>query len=126
MPRCRCASAVDRTIPGPAGEIPVRVYTPNGTAPFPLLVYFHGGGWVLGSLDTHDGICRSLANGAGCVVVSVDYRLAPEHKLPGGGRRLLRGDAVGAPRTPPSSAPMRRASPSAATAPAATSPPWSP
>ncbi|MBX3027922.1 alpha/beta hydrolase [bacterium] len=76
------ASAVDRTIPGPAGTIPVRFYTPNGTPPFPLLVYFHGGGWVLGSLDTHDEICRSLANGAGCVVVSVDYRLAPEHRYP--------------------------------------------
>jgi acetyl esterase len=75
-------SAVDRTIPGPAGQIPVRVYTPNGTAPFPLLVYFHGGGWVLGSLGTHDGICRALAAGAGCVVVSVDYRLAPEHRYP--------------------------------------------
>ncbi|HSP98250.1 MAG TPA: alpha/beta hydrolase [Candidatus Dormibacteraeota bacterium] len=76
------ASAVDRPIPGPAGAMPVRVYTPNGTAPFPLLVYFHGGGWVLGSLGTHDGICRSLAAGAGCVVVSVDYRLAPEHRYP--------------------------------------------
>lgn len=76
------ASAVDRRIPGPGGEIPVRIYTPNGTAPFPLLVYFHGGGWVLGSLETHDGICRELANGAGCVVVSVDYRLAPEHRYP--------------------------------------------
>jgi acetyl esterase len=76
------ASAVDRPIPGPAGQIPVRVYTPTGTAPLPMLVYFHGGGWVLGSLGTHDGICRSLANGAGCVVVSVDYRLAPEHRYP--------------------------------------------
>jgi acetyl esterase len=76
------ASAVDRRIAGPAGDIPLRVYTPHGTAPFPLLVYFHGGGWVLGSLDTHDGICRSLAAGAGCVVVSVDYRLAPEHRYP--------------------------------------------
>ena len=76
------ASAVDRAIPGPAGDIPVRVYTPNGTAPFPLLVYFHGGGWVLGGLATHDGICRDLAAGAGCVVVSVDYRLAPEHRYP--------------------------------------------
>jgi acetyl esterase len=75
-------SASDRRIPGPAGEIPVRVYTPSGTAPFPLLVYFHGGGWVLGSIDTHDGVCRELANAAGCVVVSVDYRLAPEHKFP--------------------------------------------
>ena len=76
------ASAVDRTIPGPAGPIPVRVYTPNGSGPFPLLVWFHGGGWVLGSLATHDGICRSLAAGAGSVVVSVDYRLAPEHRYP--------------------------------------------
>lgn len=75
-------SAVDRRIPGPAGDIPVRVYTPNATAPLPLLVYFHGGGWVLGGLDTHDGVCRELANGAGCIVVSVDYRLAPEHKFP--------------------------------------------
>ena len=76
------AAAVDRRIPGPGGDIPVRIYTPNGTAPFPLLVYFHGGGWVLGGLDTHDGVCRALANGAGCVVVSVDYRLAPEHRYP--------------------------------------------
>lgn len=76
------ASALDRAIPGPAGDIPVRVYTPTGGGPFPLLVWFHGGGWVLGSLATHDGICRSLAAGAGCVVVSVDYRLAPEHRYP--------------------------------------------
>jgi acetyl esterase len=76
------AAVADRTIPGPQGEIPVRVYTPKGSAPFPMLVYFHGGGWVLGSLETHDGICRSLADGAGCVVVSVDYRLAPEHRYP--------------------------------------------
>ena len=75
-------SAVDRRVPGPAGEVPVRIYTPNAPAPLPLLVYFHGGGWVLGGLDTHDGTCRELANGTGCVVVSVDYRLAPEHKFP--------------------------------------------
>jgi acetyl esterase len=75
-------SAVDRRIPGPAGEIPVRIYTPSAPAPLPLLVYFHGGGWVLGGLDTHDSTCRELASGAGCVVVSVDYRLAPEHKFP--------------------------------------------
>jgi acetyl esterase len=75
-------AVADRRIPGPAGEIPVRVYTPTGSAPFPLLVFFHGGGWVLGGIETHDGICRELANGAGCVVMSVDYRLAPEHKFP--------------------------------------------
>ena len=72
----------NRTIPGPASEIPVRIYTPEGNGPFPVLVYFHGGGWVIGSLDTHDGVCRSLANQARCVVVSVDYRMAPEHKFP--------------------------------------------
>jgi acetyl esterase len=76
------ASAIDRRIPGPAGEIPVRVYTPSGPAPRPVLVYFHGGGWVLGGIETHDGVCRALASGAACVVVSVDYRLAPEHKFP--------------------------------------------
>lgn len=72
----------DRTIPGPGGELPVRVYRPGEDRPLPLLVWFHGGGWTIGSLDTHDNTCRSLANGVGCVVVSVDYRLAPEHKFP--------------------------------------------
>lgn len=72
----------NRTIPGPQGEIPVRIYTPQGSGPFPVLVFFHGGGWVICNLDTHDPLCRSLANEAGCVVVSVDYRLAPEHKFP--------------------------------------------
>ncbi len=76
------ASVADRRLPGPGGEMPVRVYTPAGTAPLPLLVYFHGGGWVIGSLETHDGTCRELAAGAGCVVVSVDYRLAPEYRYP--------------------------------------------
>jgi acetyl esterase len=72
----------DRRIPGPSGTIPVRIYTPEGEEPLPVLVYFHGGGWVLCNLGTHDSICRSLANLAGCIVVSVDYRLAPEHKYP--------------------------------------------
>jgi acetyl esterase len=72
----------DRTIPGPGGAIPVRIYTPEGQAPFPGLVFFHGGGWVVGDLDTHDSPCRQLAKKAGCVVVSVAYRLAPEHKFP--------------------------------------------
>jgi acetyl esterase len=72
----------DREIRGAAGPIPIRVYTPAGTGPFPMLIYFHGGGWVLGSLETHDPVCRSLTNAAGCVTVSVDYRLAPEHKFP--------------------------------------------
>lgn len=72
----------NRTIPGPAGQIPVRVYTPAGAGPFPLLVFFHGGGWVIGDLESHDGACRSLTNQAGCVTVAIDYRLAPEHKFP--------------------------------------------
>lgn len=76
------ASAQDRTIPGPAGDIPVRIYTPTGVGPFPALCFFHGGGFVLGDLKTHDGVCREIAAGAECVVVAVDYRLAPEHKYP--------------------------------------------
>jgi acetyl esterase len=71
-----------RVIPGPAGDLPVRVYTPVGRGPFPLVVFFHGGGWVLGDLDTHDPFCRALCAGAGCAVVSVGYRLAPEHRFP--------------------------------------------
>jgi acetyl esterase len=73
----------DRTIPGPESTLPVRIYTPEGAGPFQLLVWFHGGGWVVGDLDTADATCRNLAVGAGCVVISVDYRLAPEIKFPG-------------------------------------------
>lgn len=69
-------------IPGPGGEIPLRIYLPEVDAPLPVLVYFHGGGWVLGDLDTHDPLCRALANAAACIVVAVGYRLAPEHKFP--------------------------------------------
>lgn len=76
----------DRVIPGPADadDIPIRIYTPEGGGPFPILVYLHGGGWVVGNLETHDSQCRALTNGASCVVVSVDYRLAPEHPFPAG------------------------------------------
>jgi acetyl esterase len=81
-PEVKVAEVMDRRIPGPAGELPVRIYRPEGEAPFPALVYFHGGGWVIGSLETHDGSCRELANRIGCVVVSVDYRLAPEARFP--------------------------------------------
>ena len=69
---------------GPAGNIPVRVYRPRveGRAPLPALVFFHGGGWVVGDLETHDHMCRYLAGHGDVVVASVDYRLAPEHKFP--------------------------------------------
>lgn len=76
------AAVEDRLIPGPAGDLPVRIYTPEGRGPFPLVVFFHGGGWVLGDLETHDPMCRALCAGADCVVVSVGYRLAPEHPFP--------------------------------------------
>jgi len=78
------ASVRDRTIPGPAGAIRVRVYQPEGHGPHGVLVYFHGGGYVMCSLDTHDNLCRQLCNRGRCVVVSVDYRLAPEHPFPAG------------------------------------------
>jgi acetyl esterase len=76
------ASVEDRRIPGPGGDIPIRIYKPQGEGPFPALVFFHGGGWVLGSIDSHDPVCRSLTNLTPCTVISVEYRLAPEHKFP--------------------------------------------
>ena len=75
----------DLLAPGPQGPIPLRLYRGLGTAAgaaLPALVFFHGGGWVMGDLDTHDGVCRRLANAARAAVVSVDYRVAPEHKFP--------------------------------------------
>jgi acetyl esterase len=75
----------DITIPGPAADIRARLYTPDSLPPgSPLLVFYHGGGWVIGSLDTHDNLCRFLALNAGVRVLSVDYRLAPEHPFPAG------------------------------------------
>ena len=76
------AGVEDRCIPGPGGDIPVRIYTPAGPGPLPALVYFHGGGWVMSDLNTHDGLCRALANRSGALIVSVDYRLAPESPFP--------------------------------------------
>jgi acetyl esterase len=72
-------------VPGQAGPIPGRFYVPSGLnsgGPMPLTVYFHGGGWVIGDLDTHDGVCRFLAAAAGTAVLAIDYRLAPEHPFP--------------------------------------------
>jgi len=76
------AAVEDRTLPGPAGEIPIRIYRASSEPALPVLVYYHGGGWVIGDLETHDRECRALCNSAGCIVVSVDYRLAPEHPFP--------------------------------------------
>jgi acetyl esterase/lipase len=79
------ADVRDLRAPAPQGAIPLRLYRGIGTerdAALPALVYFHGGGWVIGDLDTHDTVCRQLANAANCAVISVDYRLAPEHKFP--------------------------------------------
>lgn len=72
----------ERTIPGPAGELPVRVYVPEGEGPFPAFVWLHGGGWVIGSPGDNEVACRTLCRLAGTVVVSVDYRLAPENPFP--------------------------------------------
>jgi acetyl esterase len=73
----------DLAAPGPAGPIPLRLYRPAGVStPAPALVYLHGGGWVIGDLDTHDVLCRELADEGRCVVVAVDYRMGPEHRFP--------------------------------------------
>ncbi|HEY3277008.1 MAG TPA: alpha/beta hydrolase [Syntrophorhabdaceae bacterium] len=77
-------SREDRTIHGSEGEIPVRVYTPEGEGPFPVLLFFHGGGWVVGSLAMEEHVCLALAEKTPCLVLSVDYRLAPEHPFPAG------------------------------------------
>ncbi len=76
------ATVEDRTIPGPHAPLPIRIYTPEGDGPFPMLVFFHGGGFFIGSIDTHDPVCRELAARSGWLVVSVEYRLAPEHPFP--------------------------------------------
>lgn len=79
------AETRDLAAEGPGGPIPLRLYRGEGTdanRPLPALIYYHGGGWVLGNLESHDGVCRDIANVAKCIVVSVDYRLAPEVKFP--------------------------------------------
>ncbi len=72
----------DGSAPGPVGQVPLRIYYPIDARPLPALIYLHGGGWILGNLDSHDKIMRRLALGTGAAVVGVDYRLAPEHKFP--------------------------------------------
>jgi acetyl esterase len=73
----------DRMIPGPAGDLPIRVYRPDSTGPHPSLMLFHGGGWLIGDLDHEDPSSRRMCNQLNAVVVSVDYRLAPETRFPG-------------------------------------------
>jgi acetyl esterase len=77
-------SVLDQLLPTPAGDVPVRVYKPTAADAHPVLVYFHGGAFFLGSLNTHDHVARALANATQCAVVSVGYRLAPEHAFPAG------------------------------------------
>jgi acetyl esterase len=76
------ASVIDGVIDGPGGDLPIRIYTPDADGPLGIAVFFHGSGFVICDLDTHDHECRVLANRAGVIVVSVDYRLAPEHQFP--------------------------------------------
>ncbi|MCF2531102.1 alpha/beta hydrolase [Yinghuangia soli] len=82
QPRPDVHAVADRTIPGPDGDVPVRFYYPTADEGLPALVFAHGGGWSICSIETHDGLCREIANRSGCVVVSVEYRLAPEHVFP--------------------------------------------
>ncbi|KGQ18490.1 Alpha/beta hydrolase [Lysobacter dokdonensis DS-58] len=76
------AKVEDRTIPGAGGPIPIRIYTPEGKGPMPVVLYIHGGGWVIANLDTYDASPRALANASGAIIVSTHYRQAPEHKFP--------------------------------------------
>lgn len=82
QPRPEVHALADHVVPGPGGDIPVRVYYPTGGDRLPALVFAHGGGWSICSIETHEGLCREIANRSGCAVVSVEYRLAPEHVFP--------------------------------------------
>jgi acetyl esterase len=101
------AEVRDIALEGPGGPIPVRVYRPSGEDGLPLVVYLHGGGWTIGSIESFDTVSRALANGSGAVVASVGYRLAPEHPFPAG-----LDDALSAVRTLRSRAPELGADPS--------------
>ena len=78
----RVGTVTDLTIPGPAGDLDARLYRPDADGPSPTVVFFHGGGFVFGDITTHDWLCRHLVRESGCAVLSVDYRLAPEHPFP--------------------------------------------
>ncbi|MDH4167331.1 MAG: alpha/beta hydrolase [Gammaproteobacteria bacterium] len=82
-PKTPIHAVEDRVLPGPAGPLQVRIYRPTSVARVPAIVFCHGGGFVLGDLDTHDSICHRLASSSGCAVVAVDYRRAPETRFPG-------------------------------------------
>jgi acetyl esterase len=82
LPRGEIADVRDLTIPGPAGAIPARLYRNHANNAAPMLVYFHGGGWVIGDLESHDGLCAEIARATGLTVIAVDYRMAPEHACP--------------------------------------------
>jgi acetyl esterase len=82
MPVPEVHAVEDRVVPGSGGDVPVRIYRPSAAPTLPVILWFHGGGWVLGSIDTHDNHCRHLARDVGAIVVSVGYRLAPEAKFP--------------------------------------------
>ena len=89
VPREPMGNIENRLLPGPAGGIPVRIYHPVGSSgadetksPLPVVVFFHGGGWVIGSIGSYDAMCRRLCNESGCIFISVEYRLAPEHRFP--------------------------------------------
>ena len=84
IPKDPVASAVDRRIPGPSGEIPIRIYRPEPSGIHPVVVFFHGSGFCICSVETHDAMCRQICRRGQAVVVSVDYRLAPENKYPAG------------------------------------------
>ena len=94
-PVVEMAAVEDREADGAEGRLPVRLYRPHGLelGPAPGLLFFHGGGWTIGSIQTHDRVCRNLAAAAGCVVVSVEYRLAPEHPLPAASQDALAASA---------------------------------
>lgn len=81
-PKLSLPKVVDQTLPGRHGEIPIRLYYPHLEADIPLIVFFHGGGWVTGSLNSHDRLCRRIAQSTGALILAVDYRLAPWHKYP--------------------------------------------